>query len=52
MIEPRLRRHRTHGRRQNLRHLCGNPGTLGESLTYFKFMQPYLKEKKEKHRLL
>lgn len=47
MIEPRLRRHRTHGRRQNLRHLCGNPGTLGESLTYFKFMQPYLKEKKK-----
>nr|DAM11785.1 MAG TPA: hypothetical protein [Caudoviricetes sp.] len=33
MIEPRLRRHRTHGRRQNLRHLCGNPEQVGESLT-------------------
>ncbi len=32
MIEPRLRRHRTHGRRQNLRHLCGNLGQVGEGL--------------------
>ena len=39
MIEPRLRRQRTHGRRQNLRHLCGNAGEVGESLIQKEFYE-------------